>query len=233
MFILKRQDVEIKKVKFPNQEESVLILSYRGQRFKLLGIFPAAQEQKARLLWRNLTDHQGKVCVLLEEPERFSLWGRLQPNPLEQPTLSMPVASPRGQDLYIKACLLLLQGLYMDVEDLLGPKQTKRFEADLAKMLTDWHFPLGAHPQGLNYLLQQDPLQLQSTQLPPWQEHHLQRLLEEAYRIGGYYFGNADFAGRALDSLAVLTNVEQQQVRAWLQDSPSGKSWLSASSPLE
>jgi hypothetical protein len=121
----------------------------------------------------------------------------------------------------------------MDVEDLLGPKQTKRFEADLAKMLADWHFPLGAHPQGLNYLLQQDPLQLQSTQLPPWQEHHLQRLLEEAYRIGGYYFGNADFAGRALDSLAVLTNVEQQQVRAWLQDSPSGKSWLSASSPLE
>ncbi|MEB3312867.1 MAG: hypothetical protein VKL98_01860 [Cyanobacteriota bacterium] len=233
MFILKRQDVEIKKVKLPDQEEPILILFYRGQRFKLLGIFPAAQEQKARLLWRNLTDHQGKVCVLLEEPERFSLWGRLQTNSLADPSVSMPVASPRGQNLYIKACLLLLQGLYMDVDDLLGPKQTKRFEADLAKMLADWHFPLGTSPQTFKHLLQLDPLQLQLTQLPPWQEHHLQRLLEEVYRIGRDYFGNADFAGRALDNLADLTDHEQQQVRAWLQDSPSGRSWLSANSRFE
>jgi hypothetical protein len=225
MFILKRQDVEIRKISLPNQEEPALILFYRGQGFKLLGLFAATQEDKARLLWRHLTDNQGKVCVLLEEPERFSVWGRLETNLQGDRYGVVPVASPRGQDLYIQACLLLLQGLHMDVEDLLGPKQTQRFEADLQKVLVDWHFPLGAQPQVLEHLLQIDPLQ--ATQLPPWQEHHLERLLEEAYRIGRYYFGNADFAGRALDSLADLADHEQQQVRAWLQNSPSGKSWLS------
>jgi hypothetical protein len=226
MFILKRQDVEIRKVSLPDQEEPALILFYRGQGFKLLGLFAATQEDKARLLWRNLTDNQGKVCVLLEEPDRFSVWGRLGANPPGEHDGAVPVASPKGQNLYIQACLLLLQGLHMDVEDLLGPKQTKRFEADLHKVLVDWHFPLGAHPQVLKHLLRVDPLQ--STQLPPWQEHHLERLLEEAYRIGKHYFGNADFAGRALDSLADLAEHEQQQVRVWLQNSPSGRSWLSA-----
>jgi hypothetical protein len=62
--------------------------------------------------------------------------------------------------------------------------------------------------------------------LPPWQDHHLQRLLEETHRIGKDYFGNANFADRALEAVEDLTANEQALFRRWLQQSPAGKSWV-------
>ena len=78
MFILKRQDVEIGSFQHPSKEQKIPILSYQGQTFRLLSVFNAAQEEEARTLWRELTDNRGKACVLLEEPERFSVWGKIQ-----------------------------------------------------------------------------------------------------------------------------------------------------------
>ena len=78
MFILKRQDVEISNIRHPEKDQTIPILSYQGQTFTLLNVFSAAQAEEARSLWRDLTDNRGKACVLLEEPERYSVWGKVR-----------------------------------------------------------------------------------------------------------------------------------------------------------
>ncbi|HIK44883.1 MAG TPA: hypothetical protein IGR64_08330 [Leptolyngbyaceae cyanobacterium M65_K2018_010] len=224
MFILKREDVDIKTMPHPGKDQPIPILSYQGQTFRLLSIFSAAQEEEARALWRDLTDNRGKACVLLEEPERFSIWGKVRLDQVEDTKGKVGPNRPLAQESHIKACLLLLQVLYMDVEDLLGPKQARQFESDMSGVFKAWQFPQTHSPQALKTLLTIDPLAM--PQLPPWEEHHLHRLLEATHRIGKDYFGNADFAARALEALEDLPSDEQRDFRAWLQKSPTGKAWL-------
>jgi len=69
MFILKRQDVEIKSVQHPKRDQQVPILTYQGQTFRLIKSFGASQVAEAKAYWRDLTDNHGKVCVLLQEPD--------------------------------------------------------------------------------------------------------------------------------------------------------------------
>ena len=64
MFILKRQDVDIRTVQHPKKDQQIPILSYQGQTFRLLSVFSAAQEEDARALWRDLTDNRGQsLCA--------------------------------------------------------------------------------------------------------------------------------------------------------------------------
>ncbi|WP_035987687.1 Npun_F0813 family protein [Leptolyngbya sp. KIOST-1] len=222
MFILKRQDVDIKTMHHPQKDQQIPILSYQGQTFRLLSVFTAAQEDDARALWRDLTDNRGKACVLLEEPERFSIWGKIRLDQFE-PDTSGDTGTPPAEATYIKACLLMLQVLYMDVEDLLGVKQARQFEGDIAKVFAAWKFPQATTPDAVKSILTVDPLAM--PQLPPWQDHHLHRLLEETHRIGRDYFGNANFADRAFEAIEDLTSNEQALFRRWLQQSPTGKIW--------
>jgi hypothetical protein len=226
MFILKRQDVDITTIQHPKKDQQIPILSYQGQTFRLLNVFSAAQEEDARSLWRDLTDNRGKACVLLEEPERFSIWGKVR---LEQFGVSLGTSPAGAQQAppnatNIKACLLLLQALYIDVEDLLGAKQSRQFEQDIAAVFNEWRFPQANSPSAVTSLLTVDPLAM--AQLPLWEDHHLQRLLEETHRIGKDYFGNANFAARALEATEDLTTAEQEEFQKWLQQSPKGKLWL-------
>jgi hypothetical protein len=68
-----------------------------------------------------------------------------------------------------------------------------------------------------------DPLA--SLQIPPWQEHHLNTLLQELYRLGKQHFGNANFTGRVLDALQDMSSNDRKQFMHWLQQSPTGQSW--------
>ncbi|PSN12383.1 hypothetical protein C7293_20465 [filamentous cyanobacterium CCT1] len=221
MFILKRQDVDIKTMHHPQKDQQIPILSYQGQTFRLLSVFTAAQEDDARALWRDLTDNRGKACVLLEEPDRFSIWGKIRLDQFDE--AGPDTGTPTAEATYIKACLLMLQVLYMDVEDLLGAKQARQFEGDIGKMFAAWKFPQAVTPDAVKNLLTVDPLAM--PQLPPWQDHHLHRLLEETHRVGKDFFGNANFTDRALEAIEDLTVNEQALFRRWLQQSPSGKLW--------
>jgi hypothetical protein len=223
MFILKRQDVDIKTMHHPQKDQQIPILSYQGQTFRLLSVFTAAQEEDARALWRDLTDNRGKACVLLEEPDRFSIWGKIRLEQFAQ-EIADDTGTPPAESTYIKACLLMVQVLYMDVEDLLGAKQARQFEGDIGKVFAAWQFPQAATPDAVKTLLTVDPLAM--PHLPPWQDHHLQRLLEETHRIGKDYFGNANFTDRALEAVEDLSAAEQGQFRRWLQQSPTGKIWV-------
>ncbi|MBD2182265.1 hypothetical protein H6S82_04210 [Planktothrix sp. FACHB-1355] len=218
MFILKRQDVEITSVQHPKRDQQIPILNYQGQTFRLISVFRANQEEEAKAFWRDLTDNRGKACVLLEEPERYSVWGKIR---LDQ--LAGDVAGDAKTTALTQACLLLLQGVYIDIEDLLGARQAGLFQKNLTEILQQWRFPQADSPQAINNLLTMDPLS--TNQLPPWEEHHLITLLQELYRLGKQYFGNASFVSRAMDTLQDLPGSEQTQFIEWLNQSPLGKLW--------
>ncbi|HBB34580.1 MAG TPA: hypothetical protein DDZ80_30905 [Cyanobacteria bacterium UBA8803] len=218
MFILKRQDVEISSMQHPKREQQIPILSYQGQTFRLISVFRANQAEEARAFWRDLTDNRGKACVLLEEPDRYSVWGKIR---LEQ--LGSEVGPDSRIIPYTQACLLLLQTVSMDIEDLLGHRQAGLFHKDITEVFQQWHFPQADSPDAVKNLLSLDPLN--SLQVPPWEEHHLITLLQELYRLGKEYFGNTNFAEGVSDLLQDMPENDQTQFIDWLQSSPLGKLW--------
>ncbi|MFB8788657.1 MAG: hypothetical protein U7123_07345 [Potamolinea sp.] len=218
MFILKRQDVEISSIQHPKRDQQIPILTYQGQTFRLISVFGAKQAEEAKVFWRDLTDNRGKVCVLLEEPDRYSVWGKIR---LDQ--LGTEVGPDSKVVPYTQACLLLLQTVYIDIEDMLGARQAGLFQKEIAKIMQQWHFPQADSQTAVNQLLTIDPLT--TLQVPPWEEHHLITLLQELYRIGKEYFGNTNFAEGVSDILQDMPASEQTQFLEWLQSSPLGKLW--------
>ena len=221
MFILKRQDVEIGSFQHPSKEQKIPILSYQGQTFRLLSVFNAAQEEDARVLWRDLTDNRGKACVLLEEPERFSVWGKIQ---LEQSSGGKEASSSASGlgTLFVKASLLIIQAMYEDVEDLMGDKQAKRFEGDLAEIGKQMRLPQMSSVESVAILLKLDPF---SSSLPPWQTSHLNTIFKELHRIGRNYFGRSNFTERALEALYDLSPPERDAFLTWLKELSGGQLW--------
>lgn len=222
MLILKRQDVEISSIQHPKREQKIPILKYQDQSFRLISVFAQDQAEEAKNFWRELTDNQGKFCILLEEPNRHSVWGRIR---LDQIGIK---EADLENDLNItplaQAGLLLLQTVYIDVEDLLGNRQAKQFQKDIGQVLSDWKFPEVEKPEAIGrLLLQVDPLDL--SQIPPWEEHHVITLLQELYRLGKDYFGNTTFAEEVEDILQDQPAQERKQFLSWLQQSPLGKQW--------
>ncbi len=223
MFILKRQDVEISAIQHPKRDQKIPILQYQGQTFRLISVFGQAQEDDARAFWRDLTDNRGKACVLLEEPERYSVWGKVR---LDQLTADAPDSQNDAavvETSYIVACLLLLQAVYIDIEDLLGSRQLNLFEKEIATMFQQWRFPKADTPKAVSELLTVDPLA--SLQVPPWEEHHLNTLLQELYRLGKEHFGNANFTERVMDALQDMPDSDRQSFISWLKQSPTGSAW--------
>jgi hypothetical protein len=218
MFILKRQDVEISSIQHPTRDQQVPILHYQGQTFRLISIFKASQEVEAKALWRSLTDNRGKACVLLEEPERYSVWGKIR---LEQ--LDNDTGNHSNTEILTLASILLLQAVYLDIEDLLGNRQAGLFEKDITGILQQKQFPQISSSESVKSLLTVEPSQM--SKLPPWQETHVIILLEELHRLGKTYFGDTNFARQLKDRLQDMPEEEQLVFIGWLSQSPLGKLW--------
>ncbi|MEH2243600.1 Npun_F0813 family protein [Nostoc sp.] len=218
MFILKRQDVEISSIQHPKRDQQVPILSYQGQTFRLISVFKASQEEEARALWRELTDNRGKACVLLEEPERFSVWGKIR---LEQ--LDNDTGSHGKTGIFIQASILLLQGVYIDIEEFLGARQAALFEKDIAEVLQQKQFPQASSLEAVKYLVSTNPLP--TAKMPDWQENHVVILLQELHRLGKAYFGNANFTKQVIYKLEDMPEAERSLFISWLNQSPLGKLW--------
>ncbi|WP_071191922.1 Npun_F0813 family protein [Trichormus sp. NMC-1] len=218
MFILKRQDVEISSIQHPTRDQQVPILHYQGQTFRLISIFKASQEIEAKALWRSLTDNRGKACVLLEEPERYSVWGKVR---LEQ--LDNDTGNHSNTEILTLASILLLQAVYLDIEDLLGNRQASLFEKDVTGILQQKQFPQISSSESVKSLLTVEPSQM--SKLPPWQETHVIILLEELHRLGKTYFGDTNFARQLKDRLQDMPEEEQLVFIGWLSQSPLGKLW--------
>ncbi|ERT07595.1 hypothetical protein M595_2430 [Lyngbya aestuarii BL J] len=220
MFILKRQDVEIQTIQHPNRDQQIPILNYQGQSFRLMKVFTSQQADEARAFWRELTDNRGKACVLLEEPDRYSVWGKVRPDQLVSDGVS---TSNSKHSALVQACLLVLQAVYFDVEDLLGARQAGSFEKDLAQIFHKAKLPQMETQDAVKTLLTKDPLD--ELQVPPWQEHHLNTLLEELYQLAKQYFGNTSFAEGMNEVLEEMSTEDRTHFIGWLNQSSVGKLW--------
>jgi hypothetical protein len=218
MFILKRQDVDISTIVHPKRDQPMPILHYQGQTFRLLSVFQANQEEEARALWRELTDGRGKACVLLEESERYSVWGKIR---LDQ--LSSDTGSYQKIGIFTLASILLLQAVYIDIEDFLGTRQAGLFEQDIAQVLLKEQFPEASSPDGVKYLLSMNPPEI--NQLPNWQEHHVITFLQELHRLAKAYFGNTNFVRQVVERLQDMPEEERSLFLSWLKESSVGKLW--------
>ncbi len=218
MFILKRQDVEISTIQHPTRDQQVPILHYQGQTFRLISVFKGSQEVEAKALWRSLTDNRGKACVLLEEPERYSVWGKIRLEKLEDDT-----GSHSNTEILTLASILLLQAVYLDIEDLLGNRQASFFEKEITGILQQKQFPQASSLESAKSMITVEPSQM--PKLPTWQETHVIILLEDLYRLGKTYFGDTNFAHQLEDRLQDMPEEERLVFIAWLNQSPLGKLW--------
>ncbi|MEM8505907.1 MAG: Npun_F0813 family protein [Cyanobacteria bacterium P01_D01_bin.1] len=210
MFVLP-EDVQISSVQHPKRPKRVPILSYQDRTFCLLSVFSAHQQTEAQTAWRELTDNQGKACLLLEEPHRFSLWRLVRIDKgLLNPVL--PIA-------YVKSCLLIIQALYGDVEQLLGRRQAEAFGAALSMNAQKPLQIVG----GLEATLRINPL---TEGVPAWGEDDLCTLLLELHRLGSRFFGRSHFAPRTLSALDVLPGDDKAVFLTWLRLSLLRSLWL-------
>ncbi|VXD22406.1 conserved hypothetical protein [Planktothrix serta PCC 8927] len=221
MFILKRTDVEITTVQHPHRDQQIPVLNYQGQTFRLMKMFSAQQAEEARALWRDLTDNKGKACVLLEEPDRYSVWGKVR---LDQLLGEGHGGTDTKLPILTQASLLLLQAVYFDIEDLLGARQAGSFEKDLIKIFQKSKFPQADNAEAVKTLLTLNPLD--GLKVPPWQENHLSTLLQELYNLGKGYFGNTSFAEGIEEVLEGLPADDRDLFISWLNQSSLGKLWI-------
>ena len=216
MFVLSPEDVEIVSVQHPKRAKRVPILRYADKNFRLVSVFSIEREEAAHASWRDLTDNKGKVCVLLEESFRYSVWSQVR---IDKGLLVSTV--PKA---YLKACVVLIQSLNHQAQTL-GDRQSKSLIAA---------FQVGASYQlqsagGLESLLNLDipSLDEESNALPRWEEDDLCALLLEIHRIGCKFFGRKKFVKPALSSLDVLPGNDKVLFLNWLKISLLGNLWLS------
>ena len=169
------------------------------------------QSEEAHKAWRELTDNQGKASVLLEEAHRYSVWVlvNIDKKLLEATT---PIA-------YSKACVLMIQSMYGDVEQLLGANQAKKFGAALDVNVQKQVREVG----GLGVLLRVNPL----VEAPPtWEEDDLCALLLAMHRLGCKFFGRSKFVRRTLGALNALPSDDKAMFMSWLRMSLLAELWL-------
>ena len=211
MFLLTPSDVEIVQVQHPKIDKKVPILTYNEQTFRLLSVFAAKHEADARAAWQDLTENKGKVGVLLEEPARYSVW--------QQVRMDLTLLRPTIPAAYAKACVLMVQALYSDVNQLLGAKQAKSFGAAFSQSAASQL----QHTGGLGNVLRLNPLM---EVLPSWEEADLSKLLLELHQAGTRSFGRAKFAERTLQALNELTPDDKGVFLSWLKASSPDQPWL-------
>lgn len=216
MFILQRQDVEIANIQHPKREQQIPILKYQEQTFRLISVFDASQAEEAKNFWKDLTDNQGKFCVLLQEEKRHSVWGRFRVEQLSGESDAIAL-------VHIQACVIILQVLYFDVEELLGGRQAKLFLKEMTKALQNRQIPQLDSEAALTKLINVDPLGNFSP--PKWEEQHLIAILQEIYRLGKEFFGNTNFTDELAEILQDVPDNERQEFLQWLKNSTVGKQW--------
>ncbi|MGI8936082.1 MAG: Npun_F0813 family protein [Phormidesmis sp.] len=212
MFLLTPEDVEITSIQHPRRGQKVPILSYQNKTFRLLSVFGAHQQAEARTSWQTFGENQSKVCVLLEEPHRYSVWRlvRIDKGLLES-------AAPAS---YIKACLLMTQSLYSDIEQLLGSDQAEQFGVALATSTTRQMSAVG----GFEAMLRIAPL---TEALPQWDDADISTLLLALHRLGTQFFGRSRFTKQTLSALKALPSKDNAAFTDWLQRSLISNLWLS------
>ena len=212
MFVLTPEDVEVISVQHPKRAKRVPILCYADKNFRLVSVFSAEQQSEAHASWRNLTDNENKVCVLLEEPFRYSVWSQVR--------IDQGLLAPTAPDAYVKSCVLLIQSLYRRSQKL-GNRQARSLMNAL-QVNTAYQMQSAGSLEALLQLDINGP-----GPLPRWEEDDLSALLLEMHRLGCKFFGRKKFVEPALAALDALPGNDKPLFLNWLKLSLLGNLWLS------
>jgi hypothetical protein len=220
MFILQRQDVEIASMQHPTQDQKVPVLRYSGQTFRLLKTFDSTLADEALALWRDLVDQRGKVCILLQEPQRHSVWGLFRPEEAAIESKSSRSAFP------VEAGLQVILSTHLDVEEFLGSRQAKSFVQDMSKVLQQKQVPKMDDPCAMQSLLSRDPGLMRS--VSAWRDRHWDVVLGELHVVAKKYLGNTGFVARAMEAVLELPESERAPFLSWVNQSPVKQLWAPA-----
>lgn len=213
MFILNIQDVRISNVPDPkNPDRQIARLSYLDRQYELLRTFSNSQLKLAQELGRHF-DEQGKACLIVKHPQQYSVWmeqtivvERVQPDePPDTPLESV-----------FRAQLWILDGLWTEVRELLGPERATAFGTEIIASIPSI--------RSLTYLSATIFMAKQSTQsleIPILSAQHLAKLYQEMLRLGGKYLGKNYSSELMSDLRTGLPPQLQQEFQSWLKKQSS------------
>lgn len=98
MLILKPQDVEIVKILHPVTQKRIAILGYQGIFFRPIKTFDLNRRPDVLALCRKISEEHKRTCVILAEPERYSLWGKVNFDPSQAQPAIAPNPSRKSRD---------------------------------------------------------------------------------------------------------------------------------------
>jgi hypothetical protein len=202
IIVLKRQDVEISRVQNPDDGRLLMILRYQGQVFRLMRQFGAGQKDRAKALCERLVESRGQRCVLLEQGPICSVWLETPSERRSEQVTATVSATPTSELSLAQVCLLIIQTIADDIEDLMGASQKRAFQEDMTKVFKQCLLPGANTPESINYLLTIDPLA--TTKLPIWEQKNMEMVFSRLARVGKKYFGNTTFVERTIDVLKEL-----------------------------
>ena len=78
MLILSPQDVALSRMRHPDTQQRMAILTYQSHHFGLVRKFERGDRQDALDFCKDLAENKKKLCILLEENNRYSVWGKLK-----------------------------------------------------------------------------------------------------------------------------------------------------------
>lgn len=127
------------------------------------------------------------------------------------------------EHIVTKACLLILQAIYLEINDLFGRNQGNLFKLDLMKLLKKEKFPQVDSIESLERLLSIQNLMDSPT--PTWSDNHLLLLLSNLYKIAQSHFGGTSFLEASKNTIADMSPDTRKIFQTWLTKMPNGQIW--------
>jgi hypothetical protein len=122
-----------------------------------------------------------------------------------------------------RACLLILQAIYLEIDDLFGRNQGNLFKLDIMKLCKKEKFPQIASIESLERLLSAQNLMDIAT--PTWNDNYLQLLLSNLYKIAQSHFGSTAFLEASKNTIADMPPDIKKAFQTWLTKMPNGQIW--------
>jgi hypothetical protein len=210
LLVLERSDVYLYRVRDSKTSRLVMMLSYQDSTFRLISQFNPGQKERAKNLAESLIESRKQRCIVLEQGPMYSVWlevpgvqsvveqGASQKD-LSQQQPSTPTTVNLSQT---QICLLIIQTIADDIEDLMGTSQKRAFQEELTKIFKQSLLPGAETSQNINPLLTINPLT--ATQLPTWGQKEIDILFPRLGRLGKKYFSSTTFVERTVELLQNL-----------------------------
>jgi hypothetical protein len=210
LLVLERSDVDLYRVPDSKTGRLVMILSYQDRTFRLISQFNSRQKERAKNLAESLIESRRQRCIILEQGPIYSVWLEIpgeesvaaqgaSQGVVSQQELSTPTTINLSQT---QACLLIIQTIAEDIEDLMGTSQKRAFQEDLTKIFKQCLLPGAETSQSINPLLTINPLT--TTKLPIWGQKEIDLLFPRLGQLGKKYFSSTTFVERTVDILQNL-----------------------------